>query len=159
MINTIINRCRQLTLYGVVNTESYVLPTVFFRLLSSIIYYFTRIMYFEWRWQSDWGIHSSILVTTKQEHVSLGGSFYSSCCCCYYYYYYYYYYCFFFCFFCLPLVTGLRSRFLGGKDSFLKCFKQPFFGIVYCQKFPIIARIIIIIIIVIKNDWPKKIKT
>ena len=55
-------------------------------------------------------------------------------------------------FFCLPLVTGLRSRFLGGKDSFLKCFKQPFFGIVYCQKFPIIARIIIIIIIVIKND-------
>ena len=62
-------------------------------------------------------------------------------------------------FFCLPLVTGLRSRFLGGKDSFLKCFKQPFFGIVYCQKFPIIARIIIIIIIVIKNDWPKKIKT
>ena len=66
---------------------------------------------------------------------------------------------FFFFFFCLPLVTGLRSRFLGGKDSFLKCFKQPFFGIVYCQKFPIIARIIIIIIIVIKNDWPKKIKT
>ena len=64
-------------------------------------------------------------------------------------------------FFWLPLVTGLRSRFLGGKDSFLKCFKQPFFGIVYCQKFPIIARIIIIIIIiiVIKNDWPKKIKT
>ena len=62
-------------------------------------------------------------------------------------------------FFCLPLLTGLRSRFLGGKDSFLKCFKQPFFGIVYCQKFPIIARIIIIIIIVIKNDWPKKIKT
>ena len=55
-------------------------------------------------------------------------------------------------FFCLPLVTGLRSRFLGGKDSFLKCFKQPFFGIVYCQKFPIIARIIIIIIVVIKND-------
>ena len=83
-------------------------------------------------------------------------------------YYYYYYYC---CFFCLPLVTGLRSRFLGGKDNFLKCFKQPFFGIVYCQKFPIIASIIIIIIIiiiviiiiiiiiVIKNDWPKKIKT
>ena len=156
MSNTIINRCRQLTLYGVVNTESYVLPTVFFRLLSSIIYYFTRIMYFEWRWQSDWGIHSSILVTTKQEHVSLGGSFYSCCCCycCYYYYYYYY-----FIFFCLPLVTGLRSRFLGGKDSFLKCFKQPFFFFFYWQKFPIIARIIIIIIIVIKNDWPKKIKT
>ena len=44
------------------------------------------------------------------------------------------------------LVT-VRSRFLGGKDNFLKCLKQLFFGIVYSQKFPIIASIIIY-----KND-------
>ena len=36
----------------------------------------------------------------------------------------------------------VRSRFLGGKDNFLKCLKQLFFGIVYSQKFPIIANII-----------------
>ena len=53
----------------------------------------------------------------------------------------------------IELVT-VRSRFLGGKDNFLKCLKQLFFGIVYSQKFPIIASIIIY-----KNDWPKKIKT
>ena len=41
----------------------------------------------------------------------------------------------------------VRSRFLGGKDNFLKCLKQLFFGIVYSQKFPIIASIIIY-----KND-------
>ena len=42
----------------------------------------------------------------------------------------------------VELVT-VRSRFLGGKDNFLKCLKQLFFGIVYSQKFPIIASIII----------------
>ena len=41
----------------------------------------------------------------------------------------------------------VRSRFLGGKDNFFKCLKQLFFGIVYSQKFPIIASIIIY-----KND-------
>lgn len=41
----------------------------------------------------------------------------------------------------------VRSRFLGGKDNFLKCLKHLFFGIVYSQKFPIIASIIIY-----KND-------
>ena len=41
----------------------------------------------------------------------------------------------------------VRSRFLGGKDNFLKCLKQLFFGIFYGQKFPIIASIIIY-----KND-------
>ena len=52
------------------------------------------------------------------------------------------------------IIMILRSRFLGGKDNFLKCLKQLLFGIVYSQKFPIIASIIIY-----KNDWPKKIKT
>ena len=46
----------------------------------------------------------------------------------------------------IELVT-VRSRFLGGKDNFLKCLKQLFFGIIYSQKFPVIASIIIY-----KND-------
>ena len=43
-------------------TIPYILPTVFFLLLFTTLSYKTPIMYFEWRWQSDFGV--SILVRT-----------------------------------------------------------------------------------------------
>ena len=71
-----INRSRQLALDGVVDMDMdytsndtgssptyYLLfSSVFFLLLFTTLSYKTPIMYFEWRWQSDFGV--SILVTT-----------------------------------------------------------------------------------------------
>ena len=71
-----INRYRQLALDGVVDTHMdfissdagsratyYLLfSSVFFLLLFTTLSSKTPIMYFEWRWQSDFGV--SILVTT-----------------------------------------------------------------------------------------------
>ena len=47
-------------------SKSYILPTVFFLLLFTTLSCKTPIMYFEWRWQSDFGVSItvSILVTT-----------------------------------------------------------------------------------------------
>ena len=71
-----INRSRQLALDGVVDVDMdytsndtgssptyYLLfSSVFFLLLFNALSHNTPIMYFEWRWQSDFGV--SILVTT-----------------------------------------------------------------------------------------------
>ena len=65
-----INRCLQLGVDGVVDTDvectlgskSYILRTVFFLLLFTSLSYKNPTKYFEWRWQSDFGV--SFLVTT-----------------------------------------------------------------------------------------------
>ena len=71
-----INRSRQLALDGVVDVDMdytsndtgssptyYLLfSSVFFLLLFNALSHNTPVMYFEWRWQSDFGV--SILVTT-----------------------------------------------------------------------------------------------
>ena len=62
-------------------TIPYILPTVFFPLLFTTLSYKTPIMYFEWRWQSDFGV--SILVRTiwlwgihsSHNHLTLGYPF------------------------------------------------------------------------------------
>ena len=64
-----INRCLQLGVDGVVDTDvectlgskSYILRTVFFLLLFTSLSYKNPTKYFEWRWQSDFGV--SFLVT------------------------------------------------------------------------------------------------
>ena len=65
-----IKRCLQLGLDGVVDTDveytlgfkSYILRTVFFLLLFTSLSYKNPTKYFEWRWQSDFGV--SFLVKT-----------------------------------------------------------------------------------------------
>ena len=59
-----INCCRQLGLDGVVDTDveytlgfkCYILPTVFVLLLFTSLSYENLTKYFEWRWQSDFGV-------------------------------------------------------------------------------------------------------
>ena len=59
-----IKRCLQLGLDGVVDTDveytlgfkSYILRTVFFLLLFTSLSYKNPTKYFEWRWQSDFGV-------------------------------------------------------------------------------------------------------
>ena len=53
-------------------SRSYILHTVFYLLLFKILSYKTPIMYFEWRWPSDFGV--SFLVTNGAWQISVESS-------------------------------------------------------------------------------------